>query len=289
MKTPHRSRSILASRIVAATLLCLTPSLHAINRFWINTGGGAYGANSNWSATDGGVGGATIPGPADSAIFTVNSTYTTTFSAGTTNAIVDIEEGNVTFDLNATTYSLTNSIALTVGSVLGQTGRLTVKDGILGVDTNGDTVSVAFVDGSTGFLTVSTGGQLGTAALRPSVRVASNGGVVSTGTLTVNDNGRIDGGVFDVAGALGATGTVTITGPNAVADFNSTTTVGNAGSGTLSVTSGGTLTSGSTVTLGNALAADGTASVSGVGSSWTISGATTIGSSGDGALTIDRP
>ena len=282
-----RPLSPLATRIAAAAaLLCLAPSLHAASRFWINTSGGAFGATVNWSATDGGAGGATVPGAADVANFTLANTYITTFSAAVTNTFLDIEDGNVTFDLNANTYSLTSLVAVTVGSTSGQTGRLTVKDGILGVDTVGDGVYLGFVEGSTGFLTISTGGQLGTAALRPSIRVASNGGVPSTATLTVNDTGRIEAGILDIAGALGATGTVTITGPNASADLNSTTTIGSAGSGTLSVTSGGTLTNGSTVTLGNALAADGTATVSGAGSSWTISGATTIGNSGDGTLTI---
>ena len=279
MKTPR----ILTSRIAAAAALIFTPALHAADRFWIDSLGGAFDISGNWSATDGGVGGATVPAAADVANFTLNNTYTVTFNAAATNLALDVENGNVTFDLNGLSYTATSNFgAAFIGNVSGQTGRLTIRDGAVGVDTNGDDLFISTATGSTGFLTVTTGGILGTAALRPDFFIGSNG----AGTLTVNDNGRINGRTFAIGLVSGATGTMTITGPNAVADFTSVADVGQAGTGTLSVTNGGTLTNAGIVTLGSELGADGTATVSGIGSSWTMSSTASIGNFGDGTLTI---
>ncbi len=276
-------QSILATSIAAAAaLLCLASPLHAADRFWIDSLGGSFSDLANWSATDGGAGGASVPVAADVANFTLNSTYTVTFSSAPTNLGLDVENGNVTLDLNGLTYTLTSGGAVFAGNVSGQTGRLTVRDGILAVDTNGDNVTVGVNAGGTGFLTVTTGGRIGDGTIRPNVTAGSAG----TGTLTVNDNGRIDGAIFIVGNSSGVAGTATITGPNAAADFSGTTTVGNAGTGSVTVTNGGTLTSTSTATLGSSLGADGTVAVSGVGSSWTIGSTATIGSAGDGTLTV---
>ncbi len=201
---------------------------------------------------------ASVPGAADGACFTLNNSYTVDFSAGMTNLSLEIFNGNVTFDLGGFTYSLTSTNAVTVGTTAGQTSRMTVTRGILGVDTNGDDVTIGSLAGSTGFLTVTAAGTVGTAALRPDLVV----GAFGTGTLTVNENGRIDGTSFRVADNAGSTGTVTITGPNAVAHFSGITIVGDSGTGTMSVTNGGTLTSGSIVTQGDDLGANGTATVS---------------------------
>ena len=278
MKTPR----ILASRIAAiAALLCLAPSLHAASRFWITPTGGTFGTSANWSATDGGAGGASVPGAADFANFTLNSTYTVTFAAGVTNLNLAVQIGTVTFDLGGLTYTLTSTTGVDVGFVAGQTGRLTVRDGILGVDTDGDNVDIGSSAGSTGFLTVTTGGRIGNGTIRPDLFVGSSG----TGTLTVNDNGRIDGTTVVLGDVSGGTGTATITGPNAVMT-NLGMTLGNGGAGTVSVTSGGTLTTTGAAVMGSQLGADGTATVSGAGSLWTMSGASTIGNAGDGTLTV---
>ena len=77
----------------AAGLLCLAPALHAADRFWIGTAGGAFGSTGNWSATDGGSGGASVPGAADVANFTLNNTYTVTFGAAVTLNALDAGHG----------------------------------------------------------------------------------------------------------------------------------------------------------------------------------------------------
>ena len=282
MKRTPLALSLRTLPAVLAALGGLWSPLHAVERFWVTPAGGAFVTPGNWSATDGGAGGATVPVAGDIANFTLNSTYTTTIAANTTNLALDVENGNVTLDLGSSTYTLTSGGAVHIGKVFGQTGRLTVTDGILAVDTNSDSVIIGLVTGSTGFLTVTTGGRIGDGTIRPGVTVGSGG----PGTLTVNDNGRIDASFFSVGNNAGVTGLATITGPNAVADIGSATIVGNGGTGSLSVLSGGTLTSTSTVTLGAFLGADGTASVGGIGSSWAMGSSCLIGSSGDGTLTV---
>ena len=283
MNTPHRSRPSLR----LAVALALAPSLtHAADRFWIDGLGGPFATTTNWSATDGGAGGASVPGVADIANFTLNNTYTVNFASAVTNTDLDVENGNITFDLGGFTYSLTSGNGISIGNVAGQTGRLTVREGVLGVDTNGDSVTIGALAGSTGFLTVTTDGQLGTVALRPDIFVGSIVNSSGTGTLTVNDNGRVDGGGLTVGSVGGSTGTATITGPNAVVSLNSSATIGFMGTGTLTVSNGGTLSNSQTSTLGSSLGADGTVTVTGIGSSWTMGFTLIIGNSGDGALTI---
>ncbi len=277
MNTPR----ILATSIAAAAaLLLLAPSLHAADRFWIDPAGGPFADIANWSATAGGAGGATVPGAADVANFTLNSTYTVTFGAAVTLNALDAENGNVTLDLGGFTHTLTSGAASFIGEVAGQTGRLTLRDGTLAVDTSGDNVIIGHTAGSTGFLTVTTGGILGTAALRPDLVI----GDVGTGTLAVNDNGQVFGNLVVVGAFSGSAGTVTITGPNAVMS-DTGITVGDSGTGTVTVSNGGTLTTTGNALLAADLGTDGTVTVSGAGSSWSVF-ATTIGSAGDGTLTV---
>ena len=60
--TPMKTPRILALSIAS---FLFAPSLHAVDRFWIDTAGGPFADIANWSATDGGAGGATVPGAAD--------------------------------------------------------------------------------------------------------------------------------------------------------------------------------------------------------------------------------
>ena len=117
--------------------LAVVPA-NAADRFWVTPSGGTFGTAANWSATAGGAGGASVPAAADVASFTLNNTYTATFSSDATNLRMDVTNGAVTFDLNAKRYTLTGgAAAATIGSVIGQTGRLTVADGTLAVVTHG--------------------------------------------------------------------------------------------------------------------------------------------------------
>ena len=279
MKTP---RIFTTSIAAAVALLHPTPALNAADRFWVDPTGDSFSSTPAWSLTDGGAGGASVPGAADVANFTLNNTYLVFLSSNITNVAMDVSLGTVNFDLNGNSYQTTSVVALDIGDVVGQTGRLTITNGAFGVGALGNDVRLGLVPGGTGFLTVSTGAILGTAALRPDFLIGTNFG---TGTLTVNDNGQVFGFAVTMGATSGNSGTLTITGPNAVMSVNSIN-AGDEGASTVTVSSGGTLTTAAAATLGISLGGDGTATVTGTGSAWSVSGFTTIGEGGDGALTI---
>ena len=137
-----RCRLSLCLAAIALALFGATSSAIAADRFWFNSSGGAFGTTGNWSATTGAgsVGGASVPGAADVANFLRASNYTVTFAADATNAGLLISNDSVTFDLGGKTY--TNTASTNIGTTLRQTGRLTVKNGTLAVDTATDQIFV---------------------------------------------------------------------------------------------------------------------------------------------------
>ena len=267
-----------------AALVALTSAgpAHAQNRYWITSAGGTFASSTNWSTTAGGAGGATPPAAAEIANFTLGSTYTVNFAANVSNLGLLVGNGNVTFDLNANSYTITNPNGTLIGTTLSQTGRLTVKDGTLGVDTAGDRISLAAAISSSGFLTITTGGRLGNGTLDADVIV----GEVGTGTMTLEDNGRADVGFLNLGQNEGATGTVTINGPNAILDGSGSVNIGVSGTGTLSLQNAGTMATAGTVKLGSLLGANGTVTIAGIDSNWTQSSSLIIGDAGDAGLTV---
>ena len=279
--------SLVGAVCAGFALVVLAPTAaSAADRFWIDSTGGSFGtsgvASPNWSNVAGGAGNFTAPGAADIANFTLNNTYDVTFSAAVTNLELNVDNGNVTFDLNGLTYTVTGGLAIDVASINGQTGRLTVVDGTLGVDTVGDNAEIGILSDSTGFLTIGSGGALGVAGTRPDVVVANGG----TGTLTVQNNGEVFANMFTVGSAQGSVGTATITGPLASVDVASTITVGNVGVGTMTVSGGAELGSASGTVLGSSSDSAGTVTVTGTGSQWSQTGSITVGSSGLGTLNV---
>src|SRR5262249_46912179 len=159
------------------------------------------------------------------------------------------------------------------------TGRLTIINGTLAVDTTGDNVYVgAATNDSPGFLTVGTDGILGSAATPPLLFVGQLGG----GTLTVQNNGAVFLSQMRIAFGTGVPGTVTVTGAQARMDATGSITIGDEnGTGALTVSSGAEVTSTSTTTIGNgsggnAAGGSGTLTVTGSGSHWTQTGALTV-------------
>jgi hypothetical protein len=85
------------------------------NRYW-RGGSGTWGSTTtNWSATSGGSGGASVPVAGDSVFFTLGTTYTVTFAGGTNFSVTDftVSAGNVTFN-TVTQMNLTISGNFTV-------------------------------------------------------------------------------------------------------------------------------------------------------------------------------
>ncbi|MEX2093483.1 MAG: dockerin type I domain-containing protein [Pirellulales bacterium] len=266
---------------VAWIAFCSTAPVNAADRFWITTAGGAFAANANWSTTAGGAGGATPPAAADVANFTLTTPYTVNLAANVTNTGLLVANGSVTLDLGANTYTITGAQGTSIGTTLGQTGLLTLKNGTYGVDTAGDRILVG-ASLATGGLKISTGGRLGNGTIDPDALIGNAG----TGTLTIEDNGRADLGFLNVGQDPTATGTVTVNGPNAVLDCSSVVNVGLYGTGALSVLNAGTMASAGVVRLGVILGANGSASVSNLGSSWSQASSLIVGDAGDGGLTV---
>ena len=276
MKTPR-----IRTRTIAALLLAPT-ALHAADRFWIDPTGGFFTDITNWSLTSGGAGGAAIPVVPDVANFTLASTYTVIFNPATTNLGLDVDNGNVTFDLNGNTYTLTNSVGIDIAELAGQTGRLTVRGGILAMDTNGDDVSLGVDVGATGFLTIAGNGRVGDGTIRPDMLA----GLAGSGTLTLTDNGRADVLSLVAGQSAGSVGTISINAAAAAAmNVSGAADIGSAGTGLLTIQNGGALTVAGFSTLGLVPGGDGAATVTGAGSAWTAA-SFTVGEAGEGALTV---
>ena len=241
----------------------VTKRVLAADRFWITTTGGSFNSTTHWSATDGGLGGASVPAAADIANFTLSNTYEVEFPvAGSLfNTDLDLENGNVTFDLNGSTYTLTGTLPIVVGGIASQTGRLTVTEGILAVETLHDNVQVGTSDNATGFLTIAGDGQLGTAAVRPLMVIGQNG----AGTLTVQNNGLAFSSDFLLGTNVGSTGAVTLTGQQATIDISGSAQIGDEGTGTMTV-SAGALLDGALTTIGSNAGSNGTVTITGAGS-----------------------
>ena len=268
-------------QLVTASLVIVCgwrQTVDGANRYWV-TGTGNFSSTANWSTAQGGTGGATVPVAGDEALFVLGSTYTVTLNGAVTTNTLNVNNGSVTLDLESNTY--TAAAGVRVGNA-AQTGRLTIRDGVLGVDTTGDLIQVGSEAGSTGFLTVTTAAQLGTTVFRPDVVVGNFG----TGTFALEDNGRGHVRLLTLGLTEDAKGTTTVSGPNAVADIAGALTLGSAGEGTVTIQSGGNLSSAGNGILGEQVGSLGTMNVTGGSSNWTQTGNLLIGVNGSGSVTV---
>jgi outer membrane autotransporter protein len=111
-------------------------------------------------------------------------------------------------------------------------------------------------------------------------------GVDSVGQLAIMGGGTVTNGGFALVGALaGSQGRVTVTGPGSAWTSNDYLSVGEGGTGHLTIANGGAVTA-STGYLGYAAGSQGTATVTGPGSTWANSNELWVGDSGTGQLTI---
>ena len=277
---PFRSGLVSPILLSLAGLLATVSPSNAVNRYWI-AGDGNFSSTSNWAASSGGAGGASIPGPSDIAKFDRSATYDVRFSSNPTNSALDVARGTVTFDLNTNIYTLTSSSAVDVGVEAGQTARLTLIDGQLRVNTTGDNVSVGVV--STGFLTLNANSRVGSGLSRPDLFI----GTSSNGTVTLNDNSRIDAQLIRLGGSESASGTLTLNDPASIAVGHAENTIGNFGQGTLRIFNGATYhAAGGSFLVGASDTASGSVTVSGSGSLLDIDTAASIGSSGVGSISV---
>lgn len=264
-----------ASRSGRCTLLILVISLAstsaaATNFRWSNPLPGFFSTAGNWSPFT-----FLPPGSGDTAIFDVSGSYTVSFVTSPTNGALFVRSGDVTFDIRATqTYTLTNPFnnAFVVGESSGQTASLTLINSsfaclpepcpgtLAGAPGPNGLVYLGKDIGSTGELTVGGGVVLELYVLNVGTRgsgsLTVNGGTLDleggslvighfgTGALTISAGGLVLGRHFlalsSIAHVAGSVGTATVTGPGSLWGGWSLV-VGNGGTGTLNVDSGGTV------------------------------------------------
>lgn len=290
---------VLLASLVAGRAAALTIS-------WLAPASGSFGTPGNWS-------GAQVPDSDDAALFAVDGTYTVSFAAPVTNQQATVRDGDVTFALGGSTYTLTTTAGLAVGDTGGLDATLRIADG----QVSSLRASAGSAAASIGVLDVGAGGLLSISGFDSRLTVGGAG----LGTLALHDGG--DAIVTGPSGAPGRLllgefvtggGTVTVTGPGSTlqADefqlWNGSMTISAGGSATtglsllsvytalphlVTVTGVGSSWStgqlivnspglvsvengGALVTTSSAIGTNGAIEVSGIGSSWTTSGSVTV-------------
>lgn len=234
---------------------------------WTNAANGTFDVASNWTGG--------VPGASSTAVFNATpAAYTVSFTNSPTNSILRVDNGNVTFDLNSNTYSLTGAASVQVGSVAGLTGRLTVIDGTLQ-----STSANIGVNNGTGFMTVGTAGIW-------NAPIGLNVGTTGDGSLTIQGAGTVSTANVTFGSSAGITGTLTMTGSGSLLTHTGNLLIGSLGTGTVSVNSGADINTTGIGFIGNSASGQGTVLVTGSGSTWTLGSGLNVGNSGTGLLTV---
>jgi len=195
---------------------------------------------------------------------------------------------------------VTASNKTTIGDLFGTDGSVTVTGvGSKLTVTNQD---LEMGKGDSASLTISSGGAVSVrdlTALGPStIDVTGNGASLTTsghlalssnsgaGTLTISGGGSVSSVNASVgSGGSSRSGTATVSGTGSSWSSSGWLAVGDTGTGTLTVSSGGSV-SADIAYIGYAASGNGTATVSGSGAKWTSTGDFDIGRSGTGVLTV---
>ncbi len=114
-------------------LLTLTIALShfsiAADRFWIGAVDNDWNDTGNWSTSSGGVGGASVPGSSDEAIFDANGNINCTLDINVTIESIDVNSGyTATIDMNGFTFSIIGGVEnyLEDGTITDGTGTQTL-------------------------------------------------------------------------------------------------------------------------------------------------------------------
>ena len=259
----------------------------AADRSWSNTAGGTFTTAANWQ--DG-----LVAGVNDVACFRNSSvifppgqaSYTISFAGNAQTQAVKVRNDLVTFDLGGRTYTTTQTIGNEIGTVSGggsilvaRNARLTILNGTFNVSgTITPQILVGAVTGSVGSLTLGTGAIL-TGSPNLFVGTAS-----AVGSLTIN-GGTATVSTLSFGSGAGGAGTGVIAGPFAGLT-SSRLFVGDAGSGTMSMTIGAVVQNNGTATIGNAVNSSGLVNVDGATVRWDQNGSLLIGNSGAGSVNV---
>ena len=206
------------------------------NRYWVG-GSGTWSTTSttNWSATSGGAGGASVPTAADSVFFDQAGTYTVTCTGALTCLDITVSAGTVTFAQGVSpTFAISGSMSLLAGTAWNASGVITFNATTTGktVTTNGVTLNTTIIN----FNGVGGGWTLGSALTTGS----SQGVTVTAGSFNTG-NYNITCGPFTISGTstrsvtLGSS-TISFGNGNTGTTWNATTITGltfSAGTSTL--------------------------------------------------------
>jgi len=156
------------------------------NRYWVG-GSGTWNTTSttNWSATSGGAGGASVPTAADSVFFDRTGTYTVTMTGALTCLDFTVTVGSSALSFNAgtsPTLAVSGSFSLISGITWNSTGTITFNATTTGktVTTNGSQLNCPVVfDGAGG------GWTLGSALSLTAFSVTVTTGTFDTGNYNI--------------------------------------------------------------------------------------------------------
>lgn len=225
------------------------------DRYWV-LGTGTWNTSStlNWSATSGGLAGASVPTAADNVIFDQAGSYTVTLTGALTCLSLTVSAGTVTFTSTGT-IAISGSMSLVAATVWNATGTITFNSTTTGNTITTDSVafscSITFngVGGSWQLQDALTSGATRTCTLTAGT-LDLNGYTLTTGLFNSNNtNTRV---IAFGSGNITITGTSgTVFGGPSSANTGLTTT----GTAQVNVTGNGTTTR--TVNPGNAAAITG--------------------------------
>lgn len=278
-------RALNLNLVSILVLITLCTSTGATEIYWSNPSGGTFQEAANWDDS--------VPGVDDTAIFnTGGNTYTVDMAADQTNYQMEVNNDNVTLNLNDSTHTITQNWSRAyIGKDAGDNATLTLTDGTadytreVSVGVNAGASGVLRVDDATlntdSFKVGEKG--TGTAIIENGAQVNINYntqgrvwvglGDNATGILAVNGAGsRLygTGGAYDANGPLITVGGV----------YHTDTTA----KGFLTAINGGVV-EGAKLTIADR-GAEGTVKVSGEGSSIDIDESVYVSSGGKGILEI---
>jgi T5SS/PEP-CTERM-associated repeat protein len=223
--------------------------------------------------------------------------------------IANSGSGSLTVSNGATLINGYNNIGAVLANNAGSIGLVTI-DGTGSSWTDSGDLYIA--NSGSGSMTVSNGGSVENGIAEFGASIANNAGSIGSvtvtgststwsddgdlyvgnsgaGTLTISNGGSVTSANI-VSGAVignnaGAAGTVTVTGNGSSWIASSDLTVGGSGSGTLAISSGGSV-SDNNGWIGYSAGSIGTVTVDGSASNWNNSGNLTVGNNGTGTLAI---
>jgi outer membrane autotransporter protein len=215
---------------------------------------------------------------------TLNGTITTN---GQTLTLNTLGTGTINDDIDGSTSSIVKLGAGTLtlsGDNSGLTGDAIVSDGRLDI--------TGKLGSNQGRIDYAGGDPDGTATVRIVGPDASWTAIVvevghaSSGMLIIENRGRVSSTMgAAVAGNIGGTGSVVVSGTGSTWENSTLTSIGHYGNGSLVIEDGGSVVSHGMAVIGGATYGTGTAEVSGGGSHWT-SDTLSIGREGNGTLTV---